>query len=198
MLSPGGALGVLRMVEIVDELKAKLVEIDGKMEELRCEIVVLDDQKTAFETVIRVYDPGFERVAPPSKARRASSRETASGRVTELLNGKNNRHIVLDILRRLTSAARTIWIAAIVGPAEIDEETVGIVLGERPDLFRIEIAAIRTQHRMLSKAFLWVRPGATVVFRTSGLLKRKGRRCSASGWEFASGACSNFRSIRGI
>jgi hypothetical protein len=36
----------------------------------------------------------------PSKARRASSTETASARVTELLKGRNNRHIVLDILRR--------------------------------------------------------------------------------------------------
>lgn len=58
------------MVEIVDELKAKLVEIDGKMEELRREIVVLEAQKSAFETVIRVYDPSFELAAPPSKARR--------------------------------------------------------------------------------------------------------------------------------
>jgi hypothetical protein len=99
------------MVEIVDELKAKLVEIDGKMEELRREIVVLDDQKAAFETVIRVYAPGFERVAPPSKERRASSRETASGRVTELLKGKNNRHIVLDILRRSGKPTTTAEIA---------------------------------------------------------------------------------------
>lgn len=57
MLSPEGASGVLRMVDVVDELKAKLVEIDGKMEELRREIVVLEAQKSAFETVIRVYDP---------------------------------------------------------------------------------------------------------------------------------------------
>lgn len=49
MLSPEGASGVLRMVEVVDELKAKLAEIDAKMEELRREIVVLDDQKAAFE-----------------------------------------------------------------------------------------------------------------------------------------------------
>jgi hypothetical protein len=34
MLSPEGASGVLRMVEVVDELKAKLIEIDDKMEEL--------------------------------------------------------------------------------------------------------------------------------------------------------------------
>ncbi|MGC4392520.1 hypothetical protein [Agrobacterium sp. M50-1] len=88
------------MVEIVDELKAKLGEIDAKIEGLRREIVVLDDQKAAFEKVIRVYDPDFELAAPPLKARRASSRETASGCVTELLKGRNNRHIVLDALRR--------------------------------------------------------------------------------------------------
>ncbi|NKM22416.1 hypothetical protein GFM01_32600 [Rhizobium laguerreae] len=99
------------MVEVVDELKAKLVEIDGKMEELRREIVVLEAQKSAFETVIGVYDPSFELAAPPSKARSASSRETASGRVTELLKGRNNRHIVLDILRRSERPATTAEIA---------------------------------------------------------------------------------------
>jgi hypothetical protein len=100
MLSPESASGVLRVVEIVDELKAKLVEIDGKMEELRREIGTLEAQKSAFETVIRVYDPSFQAAVLASKARRASSRKTASARVTELLKGRNNRHIVLDILRR--------------------------------------------------------------------------------------------------
>jgi predicted nuclease with TOPRIM domain len=99
------------MVEILDELKAKLAEINANTEELRREIVVLDDQKAAFETVIRVYEPGFELAAPPSKGRRASSRETASGRVTELLKGKNNRHIVLDILRRSERPTTTAEIA---------------------------------------------------------------------------------------
>ena len=99
------------MVVILDELKAKLAEIGAKTEELRREIVVLDDQKAAFETVIRVYEPGFELAVPPSKGRRASSRETASGRVTELLKGKNNRHIVLDILRRTERPATTAEIA---------------------------------------------------------------------------------------
>lgn len=99
------------MVEILDELKAKLAEINAKTEELRREIVVLDDQKAAFETVIRVYDPSFELAAPSAKARRAPSRETASSRVTELLKGKNNRHIVLDILRRAERPATTAEIA---------------------------------------------------------------------------------------
>lgn len=111
MLSRGGASGVLRMVEIVDELRAKLIDIDRKMEELRREIVILDDQKSAFETVIRVYDPSFEAAVLPSKARRASSRETASARVTELLKGRNNRHIVLDILRRNERPTTTAEIA---------------------------------------------------------------------------------------
>ncbi|TAZ35418.1 hypothetical protein ELH80_14105 [Rhizobium ruizarguesonis] len=89
-------------------MNAKLVEIDGKMEELRREIVVLEAQKSAFETVIRVYDPGFELAAPPSTAGRASSRETASGRVTELLKGKNNRHIGgKEQKRGIGSAVRT-------------------------------------------------------------------------------------------
>ncbi|WEZ85771.1 hypothetical protein P6U16_22300 (plasmid) [Rhizobium sp. 32-5/1] len=99
------------MVEVVDESKVKSAEIDGKMEVLRREIVVLDDQNAAFETVIRDCDPDFELAAPPSKARRASSRRTASGRVTELLKGKNNRHTVLDILRRSERPATTAEIA---------------------------------------------------------------------------------------
>lgn len=111
MLSSEGASEVLRMVEVVGELKAKLAEINAKMEELRREIVLLGDQKAAFEKVIRVFDPGFERAEPPSKARRASPRETASGRVTELLKGKNNGHIVLDILRRSERPTTTTEIA---------------------------------------------------------------------------------------
>ncbi|WP_428427358.1 hypothetical protein [Pararhizobium sp.] len=100
------------MVEVVVELKAKLVEIDGKMQELRREIAVLEAQKSAFEMVIRVYDPGFKLAAPHSaRMRSASSRETANGRVTEILKGKNNRHIVLDILRRAERPATTAEIA---------------------------------------------------------------------------------------
>lgn len=100
------------MVEVVDELKANLAEINGRMGELQREIGVLETQKSAFETVITVYDPGFELAAPPStKTRRASSRERAGGRVTELLKGKNNRHIVLDILRRSERPTTTAEIA---------------------------------------------------------------------------------------
>lgn len=58
------------MMEVVDELKAKLSEIDARIEELRQEIVVLDDQKAAFEKVIKVYDAEFETVPASSKRTR--------------------------------------------------------------------------------------------------------------------------------
>jgi hypothetical protein len=35
-------------------------------------------------------------------------------------------------------------------------------------------------HALAVLVFLRVRPSATVVFRTSGLLRRRGRTCSAS------------------
>ncbi|WP_196809356.1 hypothetical protein [Rhizobium sp. 2MFCol3.1] len=54
-------------------MKAKLSEINSKIEELQRELVVLDDQKVAFETVIKVYSSSFEMAAPPSEVRRASS-----------------------------------------------------------------------------------------------------------------------------
>jgi hypothetical protein len=101
-----------------------------------------------------------------------------------------------DAVRLQAAPARTTGLAAVIGPAKVYEQAVGIILGERPDLFGIEIAAIRAQKWMLSEALLRVRPGASVVFRTSGLLQRRGRRSSASGWGFACGACSGFRSIR--
>jgi hypothetical protein len=101
-----------------------------------------------------------------------------------------------DAVRLQATTARAIRLAAVVSPAEVNEQAIGVVLGERPDLLGVKIANIRAQERMLSEAFLRIRPGATVVSRTSGLLRRRGRRSSASGWEFASGACSGFRSIR--
>ncbi|MDP9813834.1 hypothetical protein J2W42_006710 [Rhizobium tibeticum] len=92
-------------------MKAKLDKIAARIEGFRRETVVLDAQKAAFEKVIKVYNPGFELVTPPSKARRTSPRETASGRVTELLKGRNNRHMVLDDLRRSERPTTTAEIA---------------------------------------------------------------------------------------
>lgn len=88
------------MVEIVDGLKSKLVEIDSQIELLRRQIATLEDQRIAFVKVIRVYDPEFTVVNASPRKPRSAQRGTACSRVTELLKGKNNRHVVLDILRR--------------------------------------------------------------------------------------------------
>lgn len=121
------------MVEVVDELKAKLDEIDARIEELRREIGVLDDQKAAFEKVIKVYDPEFKTVAAPSERTRISPRETASSRVTELLKGKNNRHVVLDILRRSERPTSSSEIAR--------QFSTDIVLGEEAERLETALAS---------------------------------------------------------
>lgn len=72
-----------------------------------------------------------------------------------------------DAVRLQAAAARAVWLPAVLSPAEVAEQAIIIVIGERPNLLGIEIAAIRVQERMLCEAFPWVRPGATVVFRTS-------------------------------
>ena len=95
MLSPEGALGVLRMVEIIDGLKAKLVEIDTRIELLRREIGTLEDQKGAFVKGIRVYDPEFN-MAPVAAARpRPTERSSASSRESLRMNDEVIRAALL-------------------------------------------------------------------------------------------------------
>lgn len=56
------------MAAIVAELKARLAKITAKVEGLRAEIVALEGQKTAFETVVRSYDPTYvSHVQAPAK-----------------------------------------------------------------------------------------------------------------------------------
>ena len=98
-------------MEVVENLKSKLAEIDGKMEALRREIALLESQKAAFYTVIRCYDPYFTGTAGPVKARRTPARGGATSRTTELFNGRNVRHITLDILRVLEHPATTAEVA---------------------------------------------------------------------------------------
>lgn len=111
------------MVEIVDGLKSKLVEIDTQIEMLRRQIGDLEDQKDAFVKVIKVYDPEFALVNAAPRKPRSAQRGTASSRVTELLRGKNNRHVVLDILRRSDRPTSSSEIARqFAADAELGEE----------------------------------------------------------------------------
>ncbi|SFU22263.1 hypothetical protein SAMN05518861_13338 [Mesorhizobium sp. YR577] len=57
------------MAAIVAELKARLAEITAKVQELRAEIAALEGQRTAFETVIRSYDPTYHPSSIACKAR---------------------------------------------------------------------------------------------------------------------------------
>jgi hypothetical protein len=45
------------MVSVVEELKGKLVELEARLEEIKAEALVLEVQKAAFATVIKVFDP---------------------------------------------------------------------------------------------------------------------------------------------
>ena len=85
------------MVSVVEELKAKLAELDARMHAAKAEIAVLEAQRTAFETVIKVFDPtaSWSAATKPTRA----DRSTPGRRVTDLLKGKNIRGGVLDILR---------------------------------------------------------------------------------------------------
>ena len=87
-------------MNVIDDLKKRMMAISGQITELRDQITVLENQKTAFETVIRTYEPNFAAVAIPPRRGRKSKDSSTMAVVTALLKDKNNRHVVLDILRR--------------------------------------------------------------------------------------------------
>lgn len=85
------------MASVVGELRAKLAELDARLEAIRAEAAVLEAQKLAFETVIRIFDPssGASSIEQPKKM----DRSTPGRRVTDLLKGRNVRRGVLELLR---------------------------------------------------------------------------------------------------
>jgi hypothetical protein len=87
-------------VNVIDDLKKKMLAISSEITAMRDQIAVLENQKAAFETVIRTYEPGFTDVALPPRRGRKSKDSSTMAAVTALLQNKNNRHVVLDILRR--------------------------------------------------------------------------------------------------
>ncbi len=85
------------MASVVGELKARLAELDARLEAIRAEAAVLEAQKLAFETVIEVFDPsaGASSIEQPQRR----DRSTPGRRVTDLLKGRNVRRGVLELLR---------------------------------------------------------------------------------------------------
>lgn len=112
------------MAADVGELKNELAQIVARLADLTSQIATLEEQKAAFEKVIQFYDPDFRLGIAERRPKRASSWNSLSGRVTELLRGKNNRHVVLDILRRCERPASTAEIAQqFAAEADLGEES---------------------------------------------------------------------------
>jgi hypothetical protein len=85
------------MVSVVEELKGKLAELEARLEEIRAEALILEGQKAAFMTVIKVFDPSaMSEVRQQPKKR---DRSTPGRRVTDLLRGRDVRRGVLELLR---------------------------------------------------------------------------------------------------
>jgi len=108
LLSPEGASGVMSMVEVAEELKAELANIDARIEELRER-----RSRRSEEVGIREGDQGLRsRVQSGCTAfegtPRRAERQVAG---TELFKGRNNRHTVLDVLRRSKRPTTTAEIA---------------------------------------------------------------------------------------
>ncbi|MBB4187365.1 hypothetical protein GGE07_004029 [Sinorhizobium terangae] len=84
-------------MSVVEELKEKLAELEARLEEIKAEALVLEAQKAAFATVIKVFDPS----ATPghSQQPRRKDRSTPGRRVTDLLRGRDVRRGVLELLR---------------------------------------------------------------------------------------------------
>lgn len=61
------------MAGVVDELKAKLAELDARLQAIKSEQVSLERDRQAFETVIACYDPNFRPSEMPAPKRRGSS-----------------------------------------------------------------------------------------------------------------------------
>lgn len=89
------------MVGVVDDLKAKLAELEERLEAISAEKQVLEGERQAFHTVIACYDSNFRPNGAVKSTRSvAPGTITPTKRVTALLKGKNPRHLVLDILRK--------------------------------------------------------------------------------------------------
>lgn len=85
-------------MQVVDELKKKREELGARIEALRGEIAILEQQRAAFDTVLMVYDESYR----PEGATRVRSRKlpkVPASAVTPLLKDVDKRGALLRILR---------------------------------------------------------------------------------------------------
>ncbi|OWK24035.1 hypothetical protein AJ87_27235 [Rhizobium yanglingense] len=82
------------MAAIVEALKKRLSELDARIEQLRTELALAEDQRKAVVTVIGLYDPdGAKQVT------QAGDRSTPARQATDLLKGRDVRRGILQTLR---------------------------------------------------------------------------------------------------
>ncbi|MDL2410874.1 hypothetical protein PY650_36180 [Rhizobium calliandrae] len=85
-------------MQVVEELKKKREELGTMIEVLRGEIEILEQQRAAFDTVLKVYDENYR----PDGAARIRSRKppkVPASAVTPLLKDLDKRGALLRILR---------------------------------------------------------------------------------------------------
>lgn len=86
------------MADVVDELKRKSAEIDVEINDLRERISTLEQQRAAFDVVIRTYQPGYVAATTPSVARHRKG-GGADG-ISDLFKDFDRRSFTLRTLRQ--------------------------------------------------------------------------------------------------
>jgi hypothetical protein len=106
-------------VAVADELKRKCAEIGTEINDKRKRISMLEQQRAAFDVVIRTYEPGYAAATSPSVARRPRG-EGADG-ISDLFKDFDRRSFTLRTLRE---AGRPITMAecAVASAREVGQE----------------------------------------------------------------------------
>ncbi|MDL2405664.1 hypothetical protein PY650_08290 [Rhizobium calliandrae] len=85
-------------MQVVEELKKKREELEAKIDALHGEIAVLEQQRAAFDTVLKVYDVRY-RPDGAARIRPRKPPKVPASAVTPLLKDLDKRGALLRILR---------------------------------------------------------------------------------------------------
>jgi len=85
------------MIDVVDELKRKSVEIGAEIDDLRKRISTLEQQRAAFDVVIQTYEPDYTAASPTTTRRKKG--DSADG-ISALFKDFDRRSFTLRTLRQ--------------------------------------------------------------------------------------------------
>lgn len=86
------------MADVAEELKRKNAEIGAEIDDLRKRIAILENQRAAFDTVIRTYQPDYTTTTSPGVARRRKL--DGADDISDLFKNFDRRSFVLRTLRQ--------------------------------------------------------------------------------------------------